>query len=83
MLRGLEFWVLAATTRPEPTIETPAKTSTDVNTILRLFKPLIQFPIQTPIDTRCSPKIRSNKFNPSRVRLRITLPQIRDAMRDV
>jgi hypothetical protein len=49
-LRGLEFWVLAATTRPEPTIETPAKTSTGVNAILRVFKLLIQIPIQTPID---------------------------------
>jgi len=49
-LRGLESCVLAATTRPEPTIETPAKTSTGVNVILRLFNLLIQIPIQTPID---------------------------------
>jgi hypothetical protein len=48
-LRGREFWFLAATTSPEQTIENTAKISAAVNAILRLFKALIQIPIQTPI----------------------------------
>ena len=62
-LRGLEFWVLAANTTPEQTIETPAKTSTSVNAILRLLKPLIQFPIQTPIDVHRKSALMSLTFH--------------------
>jgi hypothetical protein len=49
-LRG-RFWVLAVATRSEQTKENTAKIKASVNAILRLFTPLIQIPIHTPIDT--------------------------------
>jgi hypothetical protein len=83
-LRG-RFWVLAVPTKSEQTRENTAKLKASVSAILRLFKQLIQIPIQTPIDIRYSilTAIRTIEFNPSRVRLRATLPQSGDAMKDV